>query len=179
MNIDNELRWVFNSFTIRKKKNPIALLIYSYLVINAVYCDKTINGIQLQTGDILTSIRRLSANTGLSEQQVKTSLKNLIDEKYITKRATRNYTIFHICRYKSPKSKPENIRESIMNYAADKKINEKIASAFAETLQNEGFDNLPEKWESILLRLNSKPEKLSENLLAITNHLKGGFQTVI
>lgn len=175
MNIDNELRQLFNSFAIRKKKNPVALLVYSHLVINACYAGKSINGIQLQTGDILTSIRRLSANTGLSEQQVKTALKNLISEGYISKRATRNYTIFHICGYNSKKkSRPQNMSESIMNYAAVSGISEKTAAAFAETLQAAGVEKLPEKWESILFQLDTNPEKLSENLFAITRHLKGG-----
>ena len=95
MNIDNDLRLELNRFSIGNKKDPVAYNIYTYLIVNANYA----NSDKVNRGQILTSFRKLSEETGLSEQQVRTAVKKLITAKYITQRSTRYYTIFTLCHY--------------------------------------------------------------------------------
>lgn len=106
MNIDNELRKKFNSFSIDEKKDPVALTVWVYLVINANYQNSIVNGIEILCGQCLTSFRKLSSMTGLSERQVRTAIDKLIKHKYIKQQSTHHYTIFTVCNYNtSNKSK--------------------------------------------------------------------------
>ena len=95
MNIDSNLRCELNSFSIENRKDPTAFIVYTHLLLNANYA----NSNKAQRGQILTSFRKLSEETGLSERQIRTAVKKLISAKYITQRSTRNYTIFTLCRY--------------------------------------------------------------------------------
>lgn len=110
MNIDNELRQELNGFSVGGKKDPTAYNIYTYLLMNAVYSDTTINGISLHRGQCLTSRRRLSEDTELSERQVRTAISKLVTAKYIEQHTTRNYTIFTVCNYDKPCSVKSNTR---------------------------------------------------------------------
>lgn len=105
MNIDSELRKELLYFSVGNKKDPTAFIVYTYLLCKANHSDtvisdnKTEDTITINRGQTITSFRKLSEETGLSEQQVRTAVKKLISAKYITQRSTRYYTIFTLCHY--------------------------------------------------------------------------------
>lgn len=163
MNIDSELRKELLYFSIGKKKDPTAFVVYSYLLYkanhsNAIINDnKTTNTITINRGQTMTSFRKLSEETGLSERQIRTAVKNLISAKYITQQSTRNYTIFTLCHYdrkniddtfKSKKNcndkVPLQTQENIPS-AADKKrylqLCEKIQHSPLSEEEKEFFNN--------------------------------------
>lgn len=98
-NIDNRLRGELLSFNINGKPNSAAFNVYVYLLMLAQYESNTVNGISLQCGQALTSVRRLSADTGLTERAIRTAIKNLIENGYIEQHSTNHYTIFTLCHY--------------------------------------------------------------------------------
>ena len=98
-NIDYRLREELLNFKINGKFNSTEFTVYTYLLMTAQYEDNTINGILLKCGQTLTSIRKLSANTGLTEKTVRVAIKNLISNGYIEQHSTRHYTIFTLCHY--------------------------------------------------------------------------------
>ena len=112
LNIDFRLRSEILSFSINGKPNPTAITVYTYLLMSAQYEDNMVNGISLKCGQVLTSVRRLSANTGLTEKTVRIAIKHLIENGYIKQHSTRNYTIFTLCHYVT-ESKDTNSKGSI------------------------------------------------------------------
>ena len=98
-NVDKNIRGELLNFKIHGKPNPTAFTVYTYLLMSAKYADTAVNGISLQCGQALTSIRRLSADTGLTERAIRTAIKNLIENGYIEQHSTNHYTIFTLCHY--------------------------------------------------------------------------------
>ena len=50
---------------------------------------------------MLTSVRRLSTDTGLTEKTIRIAIKHLIENGYIEQYSTNHYTIFTLCHYKT------------------------------------------------------------------------------
>lgn len=61
---------------------------------NIRYC-----GREIKAGQFVSSITRISAETGLTESQVRTALKKLKDTGYISTKSTNKYTIYTINEY--------------------------------------------------------------------------------
>ena len=128
LNIDFRLRSEILSFSINGKPNPTAFTVYTYLLMSAQYEDNTVNGISLQCGQVLTSVRRLSTDTGLTEKTVRIAIKHLIENGYIKQHSTRNYTIFTLCHYvtesKDTDSKGSITKQNIIGSSDTKQMNE-------------------------------------------------------
>ena len=128
LNIDFRLRSEILSFSINGKPNPTSFTVYTYLLISAQYEDNMVNGISLKCGQALTSVRRLSANTGLTEKAVRIAIKHLIENGYIEQHSTRNYTIFTLCHYvtesKDTDSKGSITKQNIIGSSDTKQMNE-------------------------------------------------------
>lgn len=73
--------------------------VFIHLLIKANYKDKKWRGIDIKRGQYLTSRNNLIQETGLTEQQIKTSLKRLKSTNEITSQSTNNYTIISITNY--------------------------------------------------------------------------------
>lgn len=58
------------------------------------YCGK-----EIKAGQFVSSITRISAETGLTESQVRTALKKLKDTGYISTKSTNKYTIYTVNEY--------------------------------------------------------------------------------
>lgn len=61
---------------------------------NIRYC-----GREIKAGQFVSSVARISAETGLTESQVRTALKKLKDTGYISTKSTNKYTIYTVNRY--------------------------------------------------------------------------------
>lgn len=61
---------------------------------NIRYC-----GREIKAGQFVSSITRISAETGLTESQVRTALKKLKDTGYISTKSTNKYTIYTVNEY--------------------------------------------------------------------------------
>ena len=151
LNIDNRLRGELLNFSINGKPDSKAFTIYTRLLMTAQYEDNTVNGISLQCGQTLTSIRRLSADTGLTEKSVRIAVKHLIENGYIEQLSTKNYTIFTLCHYttngkdtngKGDSSKQDKVnndkqdREAYRKELRQKAINGTITDEEQEILNN-------------------------------------------
>ena len=118
LNIDFRLRNELLNFSINGKQDLTAFAVYTRLLMLAQYEDVTVNGVKLKCGQVLTSIRKLSTDTGLTERGIRTVIKHLVDNGYIEQHSTRNYTVFTICHYNT-----ENKSAEKENNAVDKKAN--------------------------------------------------------
>lgn len=70
-----------------------------HILIHANFETKKWHGMTVKRGQILTSVRKLASDSGLSEQQTKTALSKLQTTGEITSKATNKYTILTIENY--------------------------------------------------------------------------------
>ena len=80
--------------------------------------------IDLERGQLVTSIRNISEDCGISFQQVRTGINRLEKEKMLTRQVTHRFTILTVCNYSTfqPPKKGANtatntsLRSNIYNY---------------------------------------------------------------
>lgn len=75
------------------------LHLYIHLLLNANYKDSLINGIEIKRGQLLTSFRKLSKESGLSEQTIRTCLSKLKVTQQITQQSTHHFSIITLVKY--------------------------------------------------------------------------------
>lgn len=72
---------------------------FFHLLLIANYEEKSWKGQMVKRGQLITSIKHLAENVGLSVQEVRTSLDKLKSTNEITIEATNRYTIITIVKY--------------------------------------------------------------------------------
>ena len=90
ININTDWEWY-------ESKNVFRLFTHCLLHTNTQnirYC-----GREIKAGQFVSSITRISAETGLTESQVRTALKKLKDTGYISTKSTNKYTIYTVNEY--------------------------------------------------------------------------------
>jgi len=70
-----------------------------HLILSANYSDQIWRGQRINRGQLLTSRRKLSIETGISEQSIRTCLERLQSTNEITTKSTNKYTIITITKY--------------------------------------------------------------------------------
>ena len=81
-------------------KNSAIKDLFLHILLNSAYEKfKTKDGIVVKRGFLLSSIRQLADETGLSAQQVRTALKKLEEEKCITVTTTKKCTLIGVVNY--------------------------------------------------------------------------------
>lgn len=92
ININTDWEWY-------ESKNVFRLFTHCLLHTNTQnirYC-----GREIKAGQFVSSITRISAETGLTESQVRTALKKLKDTGYISTKSTNKYTIYTVNEYQT------------------------------------------------------------------------------
>lgn len=90
ININTDWEWYEN-------KNVFRLFYHCLLHTNLE--DKRYCGKEIKAGQFVSSITRISAETGLTESQVRTALKKLKETWYISTKSTNKYTIYTVNEY--------------------------------------------------------------------------------
>lgn len=70
--------------------------LFLHCLLNANYKENNWHGITIKKGQFVTSLRKLSMDTGLSLQNVRTALSNLVSTHEITQQGTSKYTIITV-----------------------------------------------------------------------------------
>lgn len=78
---------------------PGMVQLFIYLLVKANYADKEWHDVIVRRGQLVTSVAKISADTGLSTQVVRTCLNRLKSTNTITIKTTNKYTIVTINRY--------------------------------------------------------------------------------
>ena len=79
--------------------DPTTTHLWIYLLLKANIKNKSWQNIVVTKGQLVTSELRLSSETGLSRQQVRTALKKLVSTNEITKISTNNYTLITVNKW--------------------------------------------------------------------------------
>lgn len=102
--------WVIGDLFNENNHNTLA--VYAYLILHANYGTGSVNGRQIDKGQLVTSVASIADKTNLSRSQVRTALKHLEDERFIDIKPCKTYSIIKVVEIdfssKQPKEqKPE------------------------------------------------------------------------
>ena len=73
-------------------------VLYLHILLKANHSDKKWRGIPILKGQFLSSNKKLASQTGLSLQQIRTSLRKL-SRSEITVKPTNKFTVIAVCNY--------------------------------------------------------------------------------
>ena len=122
----NILQW-------RWYKVPSTAHLFIYFILRANHEDHDFMGITVHRGELVSSIKHMSDDTGLTVNQVRTALKHLISTNEITSTSTNRYTLISIVNYKYYQgaftnritNKPQTKNKRITNRSQQSKNNKK------------------------------------------------------
>lgn len=141
--------------------NIPAKVLYIHLLLKSNYKDNSWEGIEIRRGQCISSVSKLAKETGLTDSQVKTALKNLQKTKEIEIATIANrYTMITICKYDTyqlnqkdidkptdnlqfsnedskPNDKPDSKPIDNINSNNNKEVTETTKSNLANGLANE------------------------------------------
>lgn len=101
-------------------KNQNVKILFLHLLLKANYKDNLWQDIVIKRGQLITSIKNLAKETGLTEQQTKTALSKLKSTNEITIKTTNKYSIVTIVKY----NLYQNNNKEITNKLTSKTTNE-------------------------------------------------------
>lgn len=90
ININTDWEWYENTNVFR---------LFYHCLLHTNLEDRRYCGKEIKAGQFVSSITRISAETGLTESQVRTALKKLKDTGYISTKSTNKYTIYTVNGY--------------------------------------------------------------------------------
>ena len=140
------------------KTEPLTLSLFIHLVTNANHKNNNWRGIKIKRGQILTGRKQLSLQTGLTERQVRTALKNLETTGEVTSKTTNKYSIISITNYEmyqasdqqTTSKRPASDQQTTTNKNDNNDKNEKNRGVSSETPpkpKNKKGTRLDDSWE--------------------------------
>ena len=81
--------------------------LFMYLLLSANYTPQKWHGNVIQRGQLLTNLKDIQKDTGISLQSVRTCLKRLVKTKDITVESTNKYSIITVCNYDNYQCMPD------------------------------------------------------------------------
>ncbi len=73
--------------------------LFIHMLLKANWKDGKFRGTTVPRGSFVSSISKLAEETGLTNDEIRTAIKHLIDTGEITKRSTNKYTVFTVVNY--------------------------------------------------------------------------------
>ena len=92
-----------------------AVHLFIYLVLKANHKDGQWQGIDIKKGQFVTSFGKISSDTGISLQTIRTLLKKFEKTNEINTQTTNKYTIITICKYECYQQENEDSNTQLTN----------------------------------------------------------------
>lgn len=127
----------FNKWEWKTDPNMVALFIH--LLTNANHTDNKWQGIVVKRGQLVAGRKKLSQETGISEQTLRTCLNRLKSTKEITIKSTNKFSIITVCNYSKYQDKPED------NQSTNQPTNQPTTNQQLTTNNNENKENKEER----------------------------------
>lgn len=87
--------------------------LFFHLLIKANYKESSYRGMAVERGQVLTGRKKLAAETGISEQKIRTGLERLKETNEITIKSTNKFSVITICNYDTYQGEEEAINQQI------------------------------------------------------------------
>lgn len=109
----------------RYREKPEYVALWVYILLNANHTEMEWEDIVVERGQMVTSIARLSKETGITPQRVRTILKKLEGEE-LTSKSTNRYTLITVLNYgKYQDSDVESNKQINKQITSDQQTNNK------------------------------------------------------
>jgi DNA-binding transcriptional MerR regulator len=92
-----------------------AVHLFMYLVLKANHKDGQWQGIDIKKGQFITSFGKISTDTGISLQTIRTLLKKFEKSNEINIQTTNKYSVVTICKYECYQKETETTNEQLTN----------------------------------------------------------------
>lgn len=89
--------------------------LFSYMLLKANWKDGNFKGVVVPRGSFVSSIARLSEETNLTVDEVRTALKHLKSTNEITSKSHSKFTVFTVKNYSFYQDSPEQLPEQVPN----------------------------------------------------------------
>jgi DNA-binding transcriptional MocR family regulator len=106
--------------------------LWLYILLTANHGQETGHGVTIQAGQLVTGRKQLAANTGLSEQQIRTALKKLESTHEITTKTTNRFTVITVVKWAD---------YQVFNNGANQQITNKQPTNNQQTTTNKNDKN--------------------------------------
>lgn len=148
--------------------------LFIHLLLKASYENTTWHDMEVKRGQVITSRKHLSEETGLSEQQIRTSLKKLQSTDEITIQSTNKFTVITVEKYDFYQSNNVKATNKVTNETTDKTTNEVTTSNNINNIINNKLNKIKlNKLFNYLIYKEKNFENLEEiNRIAIIQVLK-------
>ena len=83
----------------RWASDPLSVALWVHLLLKCNHPDKIWMNMTIKRGQYITSVSKLSADTGLTSKQTRVRLERLVETGEIVTQRTNKYTIITICKY--------------------------------------------------------------------------------
>ena len=97
-------------------QDPNTCRLFLHLLLTVNHKPGKWQGIDIPAGARITSIRKLAAETRLSEQNVRTAIRHLISTREITQSATARYTLIQLTNYEKYQGDNTVTNEQVTQY---------------------------------------------------------------
>ncbi len=138
--------------------------LFLHLLISANHKPRKWQGVQINTGQLITGRLKLAAETGLSERQIRTCLTNLKKSGEIFIKTTNRYSVITICNYDTYQSK-----EEVSDQQSDQQTTSKRPADDQQSTTNKNEKNLNNEKE---FDKPSHSEKIDFEILKNVYHEK-------
>lgn len=137
------------------KHNPNMVAVWVHLLLEANYKDNVWNDISVPVGSLVTSVKKIAQETGLSIQQTRTCLSNLQSTNEITIKSTNKYSVITINKWEKYQTgnKNQQTKQQANQTKTNKQITNKLTTLkeYKEDKKEEYIDDikiksLKEKW---------------------------------
>ena len=92
-----------------------AVHLFMYLILKANHKDGQWQGIDIKKGQFVTSFGKISTDTGISLQTIRTLLKKFEKSNEINIQTTNKYSVITICKYECYQKENETTNEQLTN----------------------------------------------------------------
>lgn len=136
--------------------------LFLHLLLKANYKDNYWKDILVKRGQLVTSIEHLADDTGLTVQQVRTSIKKLKSTNEITIKSTNKYTVVSIEKYDFYQKTNSNVTNKSTNRLTNNQQtnNKQITTNNKENKDNNIYFILFNKYKAKILNSKSFGEKI-------------------
>lgn len=125
--------------------------LFIHLVIMANHEDKSWQGVEVKRGQLITGRKVLAEETGLSEQQIRTSLTKLKSTSEITINSTNKYTIVTVCEYETYQLTNNDINQQVNQQPNQQSTNNQPQTRIIRSKEDKNIPPLPPKGDTLFL----------------------------
>lgn len=93
-------------------KNINTKILFLHCLLKANWKEGRFEGTTVPRGSFVTSVKQLSLELGLTNDEIRTALKHLLNTGELTKQTTNKYTVITVCNYDLYQSETKQIPDS-------------------------------------------------------------------